>query len=147
CLAWAVDNNLTRKVSMSDPMQIAMLKGLCAGTVNLALALIAGGSLPSLTTTGAAGIVGFLGYGLSLVLFVSALRYLGTARTGAYYSVAPFLGALIAVVGFGEALTIQFLVAGLLMAVGVWLHLTETHEHEHEHEPLSHAHRHVHDQH
>jgi drug/metabolite transporter (DMT)-like permease len=147
CLAWALDNNLTRKVALADPVQIAMLKGLAAGTLNLTLALAAGASLPALPAVAGAALLGLLSYGVSLVLFVSALRRIGTARTGAYYSVAPFVGAVLAVLWLGEALTLQLVAAGLLMALGVYLHLTERHEHEHEHEALSHAHRHVHDRH
>jgi drug/metabolite transporter (DMT)-like permease len=147
CLAWGLDNNLTRKVSLADPLQIVELKGLIAGPVNLALGFLAGGQVPGLTATVLAGLVGFLGYGVSLVLFVYALRHLGTARTGAYFSAAPFLGAVAALALLDEPLTIQLLVAGLLMALGVWLHLTEQHEHEHVHEPMEHVHPHVHDEH
>jgi drug/metabolite transporter (DMT)-like permease len=147
CLTWAIDNNLTRKVSLSDPAQIAMLKGLIAGTVNLILALLLGARVPAANAVLAAATVGFLGYGMSLVLFVIALRHLGTARTGAYYSTAPFVGAIIAVVGLGEPISMQLIVAGVLMGIGVWFHLTEQHEHEHEHAPLSHEHRHRHDEH
>ena len=147
CVAWGLDNNLTRKVSLSDPLQIVELKGLIAGPVNLALGLIAGGQLPGVSVAFVAGLVGFLGYGVSLVLFVYALRHLGTARTGAYFSTAPFLGAIAALLLLHEPLTIQLLAAGLLMAIGVWLHLTEHHEHEHVHEPMEHAHPHVHDEH
>ena len=147
CVAWGLDNNLTRKVSLADPLQIVELKGLIAGPVNLALGLWLGGSLPPFSPLVLAGLVGFLGYGVSLVLFVFALRHLGTARTGAYFSTAPFLGATAAVLFLGEAVTIQLGIAGLLMALGVWLHLTEIHEHEHEHDLLEHAHPHVHDAH
>jgi drug/metabolite transporter (DMT)-like permease len=147
CLAWAVDNNLTRRVSLSDPVQVAMLKGLIAGSVNLLLALLLGARLPEVYSLFAAAALGFLGYGMSLVLFVVSLRNLGTARTGAYYSTAPFVGALIAVAGLGELVTIQLLAAGLLMAVGVYLHLTEQHEHDHEHSAFTHEHRHRHDEH
>jgi drug/metabolite transporter (DMT)-like permease len=147
CIAWGLDNNLTRKVALSDPLQIVELKGLFAGPVNVALGLWAGGSLPGAVPTLAAGIVGFLGYGVSLALFVVALRHLGTARTAAYFSTAPFLGAVAAVLALGEPVTAALLIAGALMAVGVWLHLTEHHEHEHSHEPLLHAHPHVHDAH
>lgn len=94
-----------------------------------------------------AGVVGFFGYGVSLALFVVALRHLGAARTGAYFSTAPFLGAVVAVLALGEPLTVQLAVAGGLMALGVWLHLTERHEHEHIHEPIEHSHSHVHDEH
>ena len=147
CVAWGLDNNLTRKVSLADPLQIVELKGLIAGPVNLALGVMVGGRLPDLSSTLAAGLVGLLGYGVSLALFVMALRHLGTARTGAYFSTAPFLGAIAALVLLREPLTFQLLAAGLLMAIGVWLHLTEHHEHEHVHEPLEHAHAHVHDAH
>src|SRR5262245_25645397 len=147
CIAWGLDNNLTRKVSLADPLQIVMLKGLIAGPFNIALGLSAGGLLPQTLPTIAAGIVGFLGYGVSLALFVLALRHLGTARTAAYFSTAPFLGAIVSVVALGEQVTAQLFVAGVLMAIGVWLHLTERHEHEHGHESLTHAHPHVHDEH
>ncbi len=147
CIAWGIDNNLTRKVSLADPLQVVELKGLIAGPVNLALGVWAGGSIPAPSTLLLSGIVGFVGYGVSLALFVMALRDLGTARTGAYFSTAPFIGAVVAVIFLREPVTIQLLAAGLLMSIGVWLHLTETHEHEHDHEPLEHVHRHVHDEH
>jgi drug/metabolite transporter (DMT)-like permease len=146
CVAWGLDNNLTRKVSLSDPAQIAMWKGLIAGTVNLLLALVRDAPLPESGTILAAGLVGFAGYGVSIALFVLALRRLGTARTGAYFSTAPFIGALVAVVALGEAMTLQLALAGALMAVGVWLHLTESHVHEHGHD-IEHSHRHRHDPH
>lgn len=147
CLAWGLDNNLTRKVSLADPLQIVELKGLIAGPVNLAIGLAAGGDIPTVTPMAVAGVVGFLGYGVSLALFVLALRDLGTARTGAYFSTAPFIGAIAALLLLRESVTIQLLLAGLLMGLGVWLHVTEDHEHEHEHEPMEHSHRHVHDAH
>lgn len=147
CIAWGIDNNLTRKVSLADPLQIVELKGLIAGPVNLALGLWAGGGIPAPSSLLLSGLVGFLGYGVSLALFVMALRDLGTARTGAYFSTAPFIGAVVAVIFLREPITLQLLAAGLLMSLGVWVHLTETHEHEHDHEPLEHEHRHVHDEH
>ena len=147
CIAWGLDNNLTRKVSLADPLQIVELKGLVAGPVNLALGVLAGGGLPAFSPLMLAGIVGFLGYGVSLALFVRALRELGTARTGAYFSTAPFLGTIAAILFLREPVTTQLVAAGLLMGLGVWLHLTEAHEHAHQHEPMGHAHAHVHDQH
>ena len=146
CLAWAIDNNLTRKVSINDAMLIACTKGLAAGPVNLMLALHSGAHLPEAGLLIKAGLLGFVGYGLSLTLFVIALRLVGTARTGAYFSVAPFLGAGLAV-ALGAPLTIGLLIAGLLMGLGVWLHLTERHRHFHRHEPLEHDHTHIHDAH
>ncbi len=147
CIAWGLDNNLTRKVSLADPLHIVELKGLIAGPFNLLLGLSAGGALPGASVSLIAGGIGFLGYGVSLALFVIALRNLGTARTGAYFATAPFLGALAAIGFLGEPLTLQLATAGVLMGVGVWLHLTEEHEHEHEHAPMEHAHPHVHDAH
>jgi len=147
CVAWGIDNNLTRKLSSADPVQIAAIKGLVAGTVNLGLALTRGAALPAPPILAGAGVVGFFGYGVSLVLFVLALRHLGTARTGAYFSTAPFLGTVLALMLFQEPVTIQLLAAALLMAIGLYLHLAERHEHEHAHETLDHEHRHVHDEH
>jgi drug/metabolite transporter (DMT)-like permease len=147
CLAWAIDNNLTRKVALTDASFIAMVKGLVAGTVNLGLALALGASAPAPASAAAAGLLGFVSYGASLVLYVIALRHLGSARTGAYFSVAPFFGALLAVPLLGESLGPQGWLAGALMAVGVWLHLAERHEHEHDHDALQHEHAHTHDEH
>lgn len=147
CLCWAIDNNLTRKVSGSDAVVIAGLKGLIAGVTNLGIAFALGQSLPASSVVFAAGLVGFFGYGLSLVLFVLALRHLGSARTGAYFSVAPFAGAALAVVLQHDAVTAQLMLAGALMAVGVWLHVTERHVHRHTHERLAHEHMHTHDEH
>ena len=147
CLAWAIDNNLTRKVSAGDPVQIAMLKGLVAGIVNTGLAFALGAKLPAASALMMTGVVGFFGYGVSLTLFVLALRHIGTARTGAYLSTAPFVGAVISILFLGDQLTIGFGVAAILMAVGVWLHLTERHEHQHQHEPMEHDHLHTHDEH
>lgn len=147
CLCWAIDNNLTRKVSASDALFIAGSKGLLAGTVNTLLALSMGAMLPDKAIALSTMAVGLLGYGISLVLFVLALRGLGTARTGAYFSAAPFIGAAVSVAVLGESTNWVFWLAAALMALGVWLHLTERHEHEHRHEPLAHTHSHVHDEH
>ena len=147
CLCWAIDNNLTRKVSASDSVFIASSKGLLAGIVNSTIALMLGGSLPEPQTSLLAMTVGLLGYGISLVFFVLALRGLGTARTGAYFSTAPFIGSAVSLLLLGETATTSFWVASALMGLGVWLHLTETHEHEHAHEPLEHSHAHNHDEH
>lgn len=147
CVCWGIDNNLTRKISATDPVQIAMLKGLVAGGVNLSLALMLGASLPPIGTTLVAGAIGLLGYGVSLVFFVMALRHVGTARTGAYFSLAPFVGAVVGVVLFKEPVTWMLLVAAALMGAGLYLHLVERHDHEHVHEELEHEHAHVHDEH
>jgi drug/metabolite transporter (DMT)-like permease len=147
CLAWALDNNLTRRVSGGDAAVLAALKGLVAGAANLSLALAFGARLPAPGALAAAGLVGLFGYGVSLVLFIMALRDLGTARTGAYFSIAPFFGTALALLIFGERPEPAFWLAAGLMAIGVWLHVTERHEHEHVHEAMTHTHEHVHDQH
>jgi drug/metabolite transporter (DMT)-like permease len=147
CFAWALDNNLTRKVSAGDPVQIAMLKGLVAGGFTTVLGLALGSKLPGAPVLLAVGLIGLCGYGLSLTLFVLALRHLGTARTGAYFSLAPFVGAALSILFLGDRLSLGFVLAAALMGAGVWLHLTERHEHGHQHEPAEHDHLHTHDAH
>jgi drug/metabolite transporter (DMT)-like permease len=147
CLAWAIDNNLTRKVALNDAAWIAAVKGLSAGTVNLLLAFWVGSVLPSAPALAGGLVLGLAAYGISLALFVVGLGHLGTARTGAYFSVAPFFGAMLAVAWLGEPVTGHLLMAGVLMALGVWLHLSEQHEHLHTHEPVEHEHEHEHDAH
>jgi drug/metabolite transporter (DMT)-like permease len=144
CLCWGIDNNLTRKISLTDASWLAAVKGGVAGPVNLAIAFLLGAQLPSALHVGGAMVVGFFAYGVSLVFFIVAMRHLGTARAGAYFSVAPFFGALLAVL-LGAAVTIPLVIAAVLMAIGVWLHLTERHEHAHTHETITHDHWHAHD--
>jgi drug/metabolite transporter (DMT)-like permease len=147
CLCWAIDNNLTRKVSGGDPVTIAAAKGWVAGMVNLSVAWLSREGLPGWPAVLAAASLGFVSYGVSLVCFVLALRFLGTARTGAYFSLAPFIGAAVAVLTLRESISLPFSAAAGLMGLGLWLHLTERHEHEHFHEPMEHDHLHVHDEH
>lgn len=147
CLAWALDNNFTRRISGGDAATLACIKGLAAGSVNLGLALAQGSQLPAPATLAAAGLIGLLGYGVSLALFIVALRELGTARTAAYFSVAPFFGAGLALVVLGGTAGWAFWAATLLMALGVWLHISERHGHAHAHEAMAHDHEHVHDEH
>lgn len=148
CLAWAIDNNLTRNISSANPLHIVAIKSTIAGITNIILAITIGTVIPiHFSMMVISAFVGFIGYGLSLILFVLALRYIGTARTGAYFSLAPFIGAVCAILFLHEPLTWQITVAGLLMGAGVWFHITEYHEHEHEHEALTHDHKHIHDEH
>ncbi|WP_309678603.1 EamA family transporter [Polaromonas sp.] len=147
CLFWALDNNFTRKVALTDASWIACVKGLAAGATNLLLAFMLGAVLPGVAKIAAALLVGFLAYGVSLALFVLALRHLGASRTGAYFSSSPFVGALFSMVFFAEPASWQLLVAAGLMGLGIWLHLTEHHAHGHRHEALEHEHPHTHDEH
>ena len=147
CLCWAIDNNLTRKVSTNDAMLVACVKGLVAGSCNTALAWAAGAALPGAAAMGSSLLVGFFGYGLSLTLFVVGLRGLGAARTGAYFSVAPLFGVALSLALWPSVPGPLFWAAAGLMALGVWLHVRERHQHEHTHEPLEHSHGHRHDAH
>lgn len=147
CLCWAIDNNLTRRISGSDAVQIAAIKGVAAGVVNLGIAWSLGLALPDAGPAALAGLVGFCGYGMSLVFFVMALRQLGTARTGAYFSIAPFVGAAVSLLMLGDTPGAGFWISSMLMGAGIWLHLTERHVHVHAHDPITHAHEHVHDEH
>src|SRR5579885_2402432 len=145
CLAWAIDTNLTGRIAGADPLQIAGLKGLFAGTVNCCLALAAGARLPGPETIAAAGLVGLAGYGASISLSVIALRHIGAARSSAYLSLAPFAGAALSVVFLREPVTSAMVAAVVFMGAGAWLCLGERHEHEHRH--AEHEHKHVHDEH
>ncbi len=146
CLCWALDNSFTRNIAAGDALTIAMAKGLVAGAVNLVLGLAAGGSLPGPTPLAAALALGAASYGASLVLYIIALRHLGSARTGAHFATAPFIGAAVAI-ALGEPLTGLFLAALAMMVAATWLVLTEHHAHLHVHARLAHAHRHRHDAH
>ena len=128
CACWGIDNNFTRKVSHADAFTTAMLKGAVAGLVNVILARSLGASFPAMLNVASALALGFVSYGLSLVFFIVALRHVGAARTGAYFATAPFIGAIIAPVFLREHFALNAWIAGLLMAVGVWLHLTESRE-------------------
>lgn len=147
CACWAIDNNLTRRISGGDAVFIATIKGLTAGAINLVIAWMLGASWPAAGSALSTLAIGLVGYGISLALFVLALRELGAARTGAYFSLAPFVGVAVALaLPGGEAPPLLWL-AALLMGVGLWLHLSERHDHEHHHEPLEHSHLHWHDEH
>jgi drug/metabolite transporter (DMT)-like permease len=147
CFCWGLDNNFTRNISHADPVQIACIKGTVAGVFNCAIALASGQNLPSIAAISGAALLGFFGYGLSLVLFIKALRYLGSARTGAYFSTAPFAGAILSILFLREPLSGNLLLAGIFMSLGVWLHLTEKHSHPHTHAAQEHEHLHSHDEH
>jgi drug/metabolite transporter (DMT)-like permease len=144
-LAWGIDNNLSQRLSLRDPIQIASYKAAGASLPMLALALLLGQPFPSLPVTLALLAIGALGYGLSIWLDLLALRHLGAAREAVLFSTAPFVGALFSLIILREALTTQLLVAAGLMAAGVLLLLQEQHSHMHRHDVLHHAHRHRHD--
>ncbi len=147
CLSWGIDNNVTRNISHLDPLLIASFKGLIAGSSNLFLGYLIGERLVLNFEILQIGIVGFFGIGISLVAFIVSLGSIGTARTGAIFSTAPFIGSILSITFLGESLTLPLAVALILMAGGVWFHLSEDHYHEHSHKELAHSHEHIHDEH
>ncbi len=147
CAAWALDNNLTQRLTLKDPIAIVRLKTLVAGAFNLGLGLILGGQLPRASVLVATLFLGALSYGLSVLLDAYALRLLGAAREAAFFATAPFLGALGSLLFLGERLAWADGAAMAAMVGGVVLLLRERHAHRHEHEPLEHDHAHVHDEH
>ena len=147
CLAWGLDNNFTRNIALADPVSVAMVKGLAAGAVNLALAAAAGASMPPLVPLLAALALGAASYGASLVLYIVAQRHLGSARTGAHFATAPFIGVAFALLALGERAAPGFWAALALMVLATVILVTERHLHRHRHERLAHEHAHVHDEH
>ena len=145
CTLWGLDNNLTRHISAKDPVMITMIKGLGAGVVSLAMALLLGERLPGFRYIGVAVVLGFFAYGLSIVFFITALRHLGAARTSAYFGTAPFIGALLSLALLKEAPDASFLFAVPIMIAGAICLLIEKHEHTHTHPEFEHDHRHDHD--
>jgi drug/metabolite transporter (DMT)-like permease len=148
CLSWGVDNNLTQRLSLRDPIALVRVKALGAGTCTLVVAALAGEPLPPAGVLLPALIVGAVSYGLSLVLDVYALRLLGAAREAAFFATAPFVGALAAVPILGERLGAADLAGMAVMALGVVLLLLgDRHVHVHAHPAIEHDHLHLHDAH
>ena len=145
CASWAIDNNLTQRLSLRDPIAIARTKGLCAGSIAIGLSLLLGQPFPSATQATMAVLLGVVSYGISLVLVVHALRQLGAARQATFFATAPFVGAIAAVPLLGESIGIREIVGALLMAIGVGFLLHEQHAHRHQHDALEHDHAHRHD--
>jgi len=147
CLCWAVDNNLSARLALKDPIRVLRIKTLCAGAANLVLALVLGGSLPPMTTCAAALALGSVSYGASLLLYLRAQRALGAARQAVLFAAAPFAGALASVPLLRDRPSALDLVAAALMALGIAGLLRARHSHLHTHAPLEHDHLHVHDDH
>jgi drug/metabolite transporter (DMT)-like permease len=141
---WGLDNNLTRRISDKDPVQIALVKGLVSGVFSLGLAFVLGQGVSPRLPVLAGLAVGALGYGLSLVLFIKGLNGLGAFRAGALFSIAPFAGALASVLILGDRVRPGLAAAGLVMAAAVALVVREKHAHAHHHDPMTHVHAHVH---
>jgi drug/metabolite transporter (DMT)-like permease len=144
CVCWGIDNNLTRSISSKNPYSIVALKGIGAGLFSLCLSLFGGNSLPQLKIALLAMLLGFFSYGLSIVLFVLAMRNLGSARTSAFFGAAPFIGALTSFIIFRSTPDLMFIVALPIMLFGTVLLLKDKHAHLHVHAPVVHEHKHTH---
>lgn len=145
CVLWGIDNNLTRQISAKDPLAIVTVKGLGAGTFSLILTLALGNALPSVGIVIGALVLGSLSYGMSIVLFIHAMRALGAARTSALFGTAPLVGVTISFLLLRESPTSLFPFGLVLMIVGAVLLISEQHQHRHVHEAITHDHRHRHD--
>lgn len=145
CVFWGIDNNLTRKISAKDPVTIVMIKGISAGIITLVIALAFRYPFPEPVIWLKSLLLGSIGYGLSIVFFVLALRGLGAARAGAFFGIAPFAGAALSFIIFRETPNLFFIIALPLMILGVVLLINEKHIHKHVHPEAEHQHRHCHD--
>jgi drug/metabolite transporter (DMT)-like permease len=147
CVLWGVDNNFTRNISAKDPLTIVAWKGLISGTFSLLLGLLLGQQLPAMISILSILLLGFISYGLSIVLFIYSMRGLGAARTSALYGTAPLAGVLLSIVIFGELPSLLFIIAAIIMLGGALLLINEEHAHSHVHTVLFHEHSHKHDDH
>jgi len=144
CFCWGIDNNFTRNISSKNPVSIVIIKGFSAGFFSLFLALLLKNPIPSLKIILLAMLLGFFSYGFSLVLFILAMRNLGSARTSAFFGTAPFIGAILAFILFKEIPNIMFIISLPIMMAGTIFLLREEHSHRHVHEYIAHEHRHSH---
>lgn len=145
CVLWGLDNNFTRRISAKNPLTIVAVKGLVAGSFSLLLGLLLGNPLPGWLTVLGAMVLGSLSYGLSIMLFILAMREMGAARTSALFSTAPFIGAILSFLILREPLDMRFGLGFLVMVIGAYLLVGEDHGHAHHHAYLVHEHRHSHD--
>lgn len=144
CFCWGVDNNFTRNISLKNPFSIVTIKGIVAGSFSLLLSIILKNQMPELKIIIIAMVIGFFCYGLSIVLFVFAMRDLGSARTSALFGTAPFIGSVLSFILLGDIPSSMFFISLPIMIIGTILLLKEEHNHLHIHEPIQHEHRHNH---
>ncbi|MDR1329925.1 MAG: EamA family transporter [Oscillospiraceae bacterium] len=144
CVCWGLENNCTSRLSLKNPVQIVIIKGIGSGLGALLIAVFAGGRAAGLAYIFAALALGFASYGLSVYFYILAQRKLGAARTSAFYAIAPFLGAGISLAVFREKPALPFVAAFIVMIFGAYLAASEKHEHPHLHAETEHEHRHSH---
>jgi drug/metabolite transporter (DMT)-like permease len=144
CLFWGMDNNFTRNISAKDPLVIVTIKGFGAGLVSLAAGFLIGNPLPRFDMILGAMTLGCMSYGLSIVLFIYAMRGLGAGRTSALFGTAPISGIILSLILFQETPDGLFIAALPIMIIGAIFLVTEQHKHIHRHEEIIHEHRHAH---
>jgi drug/metabolite transporter (DMT)-like permease len=144
CISWGLENNCTRKLSLKDPLQVVIVKGIGSGVGALIIAALAKEVLWNTGYILLSLLLGFFAYGLSIFFYVTAQRELGAARTSAYYAVAPFIGAGISFIVFSEQITKSFVTAAVIMITGTYFAVVEKHGHKHVHKYMDHEHRHNH---
>ncbi len=147
CLFWGIDNNLTRDIEQLSPIVLACVKGFAAGLFNTTLAIVLGSTLGTASQTGGTLVIGAISYGVSLILFIKALRLIGSSRTSTYFASGPFFGMLLAVPLLCEIPSSSQWLAAVIMVVGLLVLYREEHEHGHTHQANSHCHSHSHDEH
>lgn len=145
CILWGLDNNFTRNISLKNPFVIVIVKGLFSGIFSISLSVILGYKIPDIDKIIYGLVLGFLSYGFSLLLFILALRNLGTSRTSAFFGFAPFLGTIISMLIFREIYNVLLYFSLPFMMLGAYLLLKERHMHLHVHAELIHGHIHKHD--
>ncbi len=144
CCCWGFENNCTRRLSIKDPVQIVIIKGIGSGLGALSISLLIGQYSRHIPSLLSAMLLGFIAYGLSIYFYIKAQRELGAARTSAYYATAPFIGVVISWIIFKEGITVQFLIALAIMLLGSYFAVSEVHYHPHIHEGVTHEHTHSH---
>ncbi|HEY5560551.1 MAG TPA: DMT family transporter [Clostridiaceae bacterium] len=144
CFCWGMDNNFTRVISSKNPFSIVAIKGIIAGLFTLVLSTILKTQMPGLKVIIIAMIIGFFCYGLSIVLFVFAMRDLGSTRTSVLFGTAPFIGSILSFILLGDIPSRMFFISLPIMIIGSVLLLKEGHQHKHLHEVIEHEHRHNH---
>lgn len=145
CACWGIENNCTRMLSLKNPAQIVIIKGIGSGTGSLLIALSTGHYTTSILPIAGALLLGFITYGLSIYFYILAQRHLGAARTSAFYAFAPFIGVGLSLITFREFPAVSFILGLILMIIGTYFTVFENHRHSHVHQEIKHEHRHCHD--
>ncbi|MFZ3150410.1 MAG: DMT family transporter [Anaerolineaceae bacterium] len=121
CICWGLENNVTRKLSDKNPIQIVVIKGLGSGAGALIIAALLNEIRGDAGHILVALLLGFVAYGLSIYFYVRAQRDLGAAKTSSFYASAPFFGVIFSFLIFRDIPSSSFLTPLIIMAVGAYL--------------------------